>query len=211
MRRSPVSGGFVYCPVDKMSRSPDPTPAVEPFVIRHAVSADIPRLMELDHSYSTDHVWQMSLQPGSPGVEVAFREVRLPRPMRVGYPRRTERLAEEWTERSAVWVGEIDDRLAGYLAMAPAPAPDALWVTDLAVEPAFRRQGLGRRLLAEAIGWGRARQQARLFLEMQSKNFPAIQLAQKLGFVFSGYSDFFYPNEDISLFFSFDVQARSSK
>ena len=118
--------------------------------------------MDLDHSYSTDHVWQMSLQSVSPGVEVAFREVRLPRPMRVGYPRRVERLADEWTDRTAVFVGEIEERLAGYLALASAPAPDALWVTDLAVEPALRRQGLGRRLLGEAIGWGRARHQARL-------------------------------------------------
>ncbi len=181
-----------------------------PFVIRHAVSTDIQRLMELDHSYSTDHVWQMSLQPVSAGMEVAFREVRLPRPMRVAYPRRVERLADEWTEGSAIFVGEVDERLAGYLALASAPAPDSLWVTDLAVEPAFRRQGLGRRLLGEAIGWGRARHQGRLFLEMQSKNFPAIQLAQKMGFVFSGYSDFFYPNEDISLFFSFDLVSRSA-
>jgi ribosomal-protein-alanine N-acetyltransferase len=182
---------------------------LEPFVIRPAVSADIPRLIELDHSYNTDHVWQMALQPGTAGVEVAFREVRLPRPMHVLYPRRVERLADEWTDRSHVSVGEVDGRVAAYLALAPAPAPDALWVTDLAVEPAFRRQGLGIRLLGEAIGWGRANDQARLFLEMQSKNFPAIQLARKLGFVFSGYSDFFYPNEDISLFFSLDLVSRS--
>ncbi len=201
---------FGCFPVDKTNHGRDPAPDLEPFLIRHAVSTDIPALIGLDHSYSTDHVWQMSLQPAAPGVEVAFREVRLPRPMRVGYPRSVERLADEWTERSAVWVGEIDERLAGYLAAAPAPAPDALWVTDLAVEPAFRRQGLGRRLLAEAIGWGRARHQARLFMEMQSKNFPAIQLAQKMGFVFSGYSDFFYPNEDISLFFSFDLASHSA-
>lgn len=179
---------------------------MEPFVIRPAVSTDIPRLMELDHGYSTDHVWQMALQSAAPGVEVAFREVRLPRPMRVAYPRTVERLADEWTERSVVLVGEADERPAGYLCLAPAPAPDALWITDLVVDPAFRRQGLARRLLSEAIGWARARGQARLFFEMQSKNHGAIQLAQKMGFIFSGYSDFFYPNEDISLFFSFALR-----
>jgi len=179
---------------------------MEPFAIRPAVSPDIPRLMQIDHSFNTDHVWQMALQSGSPSVEAAFREVRLPRPMRVAYPRRVERLADEWTERSLVLVGEADDRPAGYLSLAPAPAPDAMWVTDLVVDPAFRRQGLARRLLSEAIGWSRVRSQVRLFFEMQSKNHPAIRLAQKLGFVFSGYSDFFYPNEDISLFFSFDLR-----
>jgi GNAT superfamily N-acetyltransferase len=179
---------------------------MDPFAVRPAVSTDIPRLMELDHSYSTDHVWQMALQPGAPSVEVAFREVRLPRPMRVAYPRRIERLADEWTDRSVVMVAEADQRPVGYLALAPAPAPEAMWITDLVVDPAHRRQGLGRRLLGEAIGWSRARAQSRLFFEMQSKNYGAIQLAQKMGFVFSGYSDFFYPNEDISLFFSFDLR-----
>jgi ribosomal-protein-alanine N-acetyltransferase len=179
---------------------------MEPFVIRAAVSSDIPRLMGLDHSYSTDHVWQMALQAAMPSIEIAFREVRLPRPMRVAYPRRVERLADEWTERSVVLVGEADGRAAGYLSLASAPAPEAMWITDLVVDPAFRRQGLGRRLLSEAIGWSRARSQGRIFFEMQSKNHPAISLAQKMGFVFSGYSDFFYPNEDISLFFSFDLR-----
>lgn len=176
------------------------------FTIRQAISSDIPRLIAFDHSYSTDHVWQMSLQTGPPAVEVAFRQVRLPRPMRVGYPRRVERLAEEWTERYLVLVGEAEEISAGYLALAPAPAPEAVWVTDLVVDAPFRRQGLARALLGEAIGWSRPRGAARLFLEMQSKNYPGIALAQKMGFVFSGYSDFFYPNEDISLFFSHDLR-----
>jgi GNAT superfamily N-acetyltransferase len=179
---------------------------MEPFAIRQAVSSDIQHLMDLDHSYSTDHVWQMAIHAAAPAIEVAFREVRLPRPMRVAYPRRVERLADEWTERSVVLVGEADGRAAGYLSLTPAPAPDALWITDLVVDPAHRRQGLGRRLMSEAIGWAQARGHGRLFFEMQSKNYPAIQLAQKLGFVYSGYSDFFYPNEDISLFFSFDLR-----
>jgi GNAT superfamily N-acetyltransferase len=179
---------------------------VSAFTLRQAISSDVPRLIAFDHSYSTDHVWQMSLQPGGPGVEVAFREVRLPRPMRVGYPRRVERLADEWTERSLLLVGETDETAAGYLALAPAPAPDAMWVTDLVVDAPFRRQGLARALLGEAIGWCRPRGAGRLFLEMQSKNYPGISLARKFGFVFSGYSDFFYPNEDISLFFSHDLR-----
>jgi ribosomal protein S18 acetylase RimI-like enzyme len=45
-----------------------------------------------------------------------------------------------------------------------------------------------------------------MFLDMQSKNYPAIRLAQKMGFVFSGYSDHYYPNQDIALFFSLDVR-----
>src|SRR3990172_8804491 len=141
---------------------------MEPFAIRPAISSDIQRLMALDHSYSTDFVWQMALQTAAPTIEIAFREVRLPRPMRVAYPRRVERLADEWTDRSLLLLGEADGHAAGYVSLAPAPAPDAMWITALVVGPAHRRQGLGRRLLGEAIGWARAGGYTRLFFEMQS-------------------------------------------
>jgi GNAT superfamily N-acetyltransferase len=179
---------------------------MESFEIRQAISADIPYLMKLDHSYSTDHVWQMAFQPSGPDVQVAFHEVRLPRPMRVNYPRDVERLADEWVDRSLVLVTHEQNRPLAYLALAPAPAPDAVWVTDVVVEPTARRQGVGSRMMTEAIHWSQERHRGRLFFEMQSKNYPAIQLARRLGFAFSGYSDYFYTNEDISLFFSLDLR-----
>ncbi len=179
---------------------------MDPFEIRQAISADIPYLVKLDHSYSTDHVWQMAFQPTAPDVQVGFHEVRLPRPMRVNYPREVDRLADEWVDRSLVLVAHDENRPVAYLTLAPAPSPDGVWITDVVVEPAARRQGLGSRLLGEAIRWSKERNQARLFFEMQSKNYPAIQLARRLGFAFSGYSDYFYSNEDISLFFSLDLR-----
>jgi hypothetical protein len=47
---------------------------------------------------------------------------------------------------------------------------------------------------------------SQLFLEMQSKNIPAIRLATKMGSVFSGYSDRYYPNQDIALFFALSLR-----
>jgi hypothetical protein len=51
--------------------------------------------MALDHSYSTDYVWQMALQGGgTPTIEVAFVEVGfLSHACRL--PRKVERLADE--------------------------------------------------------------------------------------------------------------------
>jgi RimJ/RimL family protein N-acetyltransferase len=40
---------------------------------------------------------------------------------------------------------------------------------------------------------------------MQSKNYPAIALARKLGFSYSGYSDRYYADQDIALFFYLGV------
>jgi len=42
----------------------------------------------------------------------------------------------------------------------------------------------------------------RLLLEVQPKNYPAIQMAKKLGFELCGYNDHYFANHDIALFFS---------
>ena len=39
-------------------------------------------------------------------------------------------------------------------------------------------------------------------MEMQPKNYPAIQFAYKLGFEFSGYNDQYYRDQEIAIFFS---------
>lgn len=162
--------------------------------------------MQLDHSYRTDHVWQMSLQPTSMETAITFREVRLPRPMRVAYPRDPGRLADEWTNASAFLVAEREQQLLGYLALSAWSVPGTGWVTDLAVAEPQRRTGIGTRLLASGRRWCTEYGLSRMTLEMQSKNYPAIQLARKLGFVLSGYHDRYYPDEEIALFFTLNLR-----
>ena len=92
--------------------------------IRPAVSTDIPGLTELDHNYSTDHVWQMGKRSSLAGViDINFREIRLPRIMRVTYPRSPDLLADEWLKRLQVLVAETDGQVCGYSALMKAPAP----------------------------------------------------------------------------------------
>jgi len=163
--------------------------------------------MALDHSYQTDHVWQMALTAaGTPETSITFREVRLPRPMRVEYPRDPKRLADEWTNVSEILLAESEHEYLGYLVLDSGLAPDTGWVTDLVVAVIHRRRGVATRLLAAAKRWCLDQGLGRLTLEMQSKNFPSISLARKLGFFHSGYHDKFYPDEEIALFFSLNLK-----
>jgi ribosomal protein S18 acetylase RimI-like enzyme len=173
--------------------------------IRNAISSDIPALMGFDHGFSTDHVWQMGFRGQGDGIEVQFQEVRLPRPMRVTYPRFPELLADEWSHRLVVLVAEGDSGLVGDASLVEAPAPGAVWLTDVVVDLRHRRQGTGSALVLAGCGWAKERGYKAVFMEMQTKNFPAIRLAKKLGFAFSGYSDNYYPDQDIALFFSMPV------
>jgi ribosomal protein S18 acetylase RimI-like enzyme len=175
------------------------------YLIRRANSGDIPALMNLDHGYSTDHVWQMSSDRGSDEVGVTFREVRLPRPMRVTYPRDPDRLADEWVLREALLIAEIESEPLGYVSLVHGPAVDSGWIIDLVVSLRCRRQGVATRLIQAAREWCREHGLTKMFIEMQSKNYPAIKLVKKLGFVFAGYSDHYYPEQDIALFFSLEL------
>lgn len=49
------------------------------FVIRDALPADIPGCLALDHTFSTDQVWQMHLFQDVGNTQITFRTERLPR------------------------------------------------------------------------------------------------------------------------------------
>ena len=177
--------------------------------IHQAISSDITDLVALDHDYSTDHVWQMALNRASDEISVVFRQVRLPRPMRVHYPRPSQGLADDWTRKAVVLVAEAEGERLAYLSLAQAPADHAGWISDLVVSSRHRRQGIATALIGTARAWSRERGHHSLFIEMQSKNFPAINLARKLGFTFAGYSDQYYPEQEIALFFQLGIRERS--
>ena len=170
--------------------------------IRPAIASDIPALVALDHSYSSEHVWQMEIQSEEKQVSINFREIRLPRSVRVDYPRRAQNLADEWTRRSGLLVATLEAEVVGYISLELEIAPLTAWATDLAVLRRFRRQGIGSGLVLAAQEWGEQHDLRHCVLEMQPKNYPAIKMAQKLGFELCGYNDRFYANHDIGLFFS---------
>jgi GNAT superfamily N-acetyltransferase len=175
---------------------------VDNLTIRTITNADVPHLMGMDHSSSTDHVWQLELRRDTraPQVSAVFREVRLPRPVPLTYPNDPFSLADEWKRKAAVWLAENASGAIGYLAVG-LPRAGVAWITDVAVAPAWRRKGVATALLSTVHAWCSERQMHRIFIEMQSKNHPGIALAQKNDFEFCGYNDRYYSNQDIMLVF----------
>ena len=170
--------------------------------IRPAVAGDISHLVALDHDYVSDTVWQMDVTAEENQVGVSFRQVRLPRSVRVEYPRPPRILADEWSGRALLLVALLEDEPIGYISSMQGVAPATNWVTDLVVTRRVRRQGVGTTLILAAQDWARQFYPNRMILEMQPKNYPAICLAQKMGFDFCGYNDRYFLNHDIALFFA---------
>src|SRR5689334_6789121 len=148
--------------------------------------------MALDHSCSSDYVWQLELRRESGQVSASFREVRLPRSIEVKYPRNPSTLADEWAHRDVVMVALEEGVPIGYLCAILEQASAIAWVTDVVAAPA---------LLTATQTWALERGVRRLILEMQSKNQAYIRLAQKFGYEFCGYNDQYYLTQDVALFF----------
>lgn len=170
--------------------------------VRPAVPADLKQCAFLDHHYTTERVWQMSRREENGGVMIAFHSVRLPRPMRVHYPRDPNNLWSDWRQWDCFMVAEEEGYIRGYLGMTVQAAEGRGWVRDLAVGRPFRHNQVGTALLQHAMQWASDQQLHYLTLEMQSKNYPAIRFCKKLGFVFCGFNEHYYPNQDIALFFT---------
>ncbi len=174
--------------------------------VRPARSDDIHALAAFDHSYSTDYVWQVDFREEQGQITSIFRQVRLPRSMRVQYPRSGEALAANWTRRRLFIVAETQGRVCGYLSVADGAMADIGSVAEFAVERKSRRQGIGTALVTSAADWARSAGLRRLVVETQSKNYPAICFCQKHGFTFCGYNDGYYANRDIALFFGMTLK-----
>ena len=114
--------------------------------------------------------------------------------------------SEPWSEsafRSAFaggitlfFAAEAAGKAVGYAGMQCIL--DEGFVTNIAVDPAFRRMGAGRALLTRLLETGREKGLATLSLEVRTSNLPALRLYEAAGFKQAGRRKNFYsrPTED---------------
>jgi len=169
--------------------------------------AELPDLnvcYQMSKSYHTDYVWQMQSSETEHTVNVQFDIVRLPRSMQVEYPRNPDELLEHWHQEQCFFVARtITGEFIGFVDALSRPWENLVWIFNLVVHQRHRRQGIGTALLKTVTKWTTTHHDhARLMLEMQTKNYPAIRFAQKNGFQYCGYNERYYANGDIALFFS---------
>ena len=112
-------------------------------------------------------------------------------------------LAEELQNPLAVFLVAEDvdaESAVGYLGMHHIL--DEGFIANLAVHPAYRRQGIARSLLREAQEYAEAHDLARLTLEVRASNVPAIALYEGMGFTRDGIRPGFYdsPKEDAAIY-----------
>jgi len=95
-----------------------------------------------------------------------------------------------------VWVAMQDDEIAG--AVASREAAGEAEILNLAVAPAWRGRGIGRRLMETALDWAVSAGVRRVFLEVRESNARARVFYFRLGFTEAGRRQGYYqhPAED---------------
>jgi GNAT superfamily N-acetyltransferase len=175
-------------------------------IIRLAELADLNLCHELDGSYTTDYVWQMQANENERSIAVRFDTVRLPRPMKVAYPREPDELLSNWRQGECFLVAaDASGQPIAFLDMTAQAWHGVGWIRNLIVHQSHRRQGIATAMLRAARHWALDNELIKLTLEIQTKNFPAICFAQKHRFAFCGYNDRYYSNGDIAVFFSLNL------
>lgn len=170
--------------------------------IRPAVSNDIQALIQLSHLSETTHTWQMNNLYEEGQIQASFRRIRLPRAFSLDYPRQPDALINGWSRKDLFLVARIENQRCGYLTLEIIERQSAR-ITDLVVDEPFRRQGVATALLLSAQDWLRTNGIYRMLLELPIKNEAVIALAEKLGYVYSGFMDGFFDNREIAFFYSY--------
>jgi len=169
--------------------------------IRQGWSGDAERLLQLDGSFESQWAWQME-EAAPARMATSFRQVRLPRPLRVEYPTEARELLGRLRREDYLLIAEEEDQARGYLLMEAQEWRRTGWVHLLAVDRPYRRRGTGKALVEAAASLGQEKGLWRLVLELQTNNYPAICFCQQVGFRFCGFSSQYYANNDIALFFT---------
>lgn len=101
--------------------------------------------------------------------------------------------AQEYIGRAdhAAWLATVDGRVAGQILVYENWNRLAL-IWDIAVDPPYRRMGIGRRLVQQAVDWARERELPGVMLETQNINAGACRLYESCRFVPGGFDAYLY-------------------
>jgi len=121
--------------------------------IRPAISSDIPLLMKIEPDCSTTHVWQMDYNSEPGQIGVSFREIRLPRPVRLEYPRSLSSMPDTWLQKDLFLVAAMGDQLVGFVTLVVDRETHTAKIADLVVAEKLRRQGIGTALVFACHEW----------------------------------------------------------
>lgn len=173
-------------------------------MIRSLTEADIPRLMEIDANFESDHY--LAVEKITHGLNVSWRlsEQALDPPFISTDYSLDERQCQEAATRLRAGDGlylvvEQAQHLIALLEVERERWRHTGMIWNILVDRQQRRRGIGLELVNRAVAWARKNKLRALVLETQTNNYPACCFYLKYGFKLGGIDDHFYSNDDIGV------------
>lgn len=176
-------------------------------VIRDGIETDIAWCMALESDYRAEYVWQMTVQEAADEIFISCRKQRLPRPLDARHEVSQRRLEMAIRRRHCFIVLQesLTNRILGYISMRVDETCQIAYLQDIVIDKPWRRQSLGARLVTVAQLWARENSLRQIIFEITTTNYPGILFAKSQGFIFCGFNDRHFPNQEIAVFFSLSI------
>jgi GNAT superfamily N-acetyltransferase len=140
----------------------------------------------IDTTFETDRVFD--LITSARAIELVERVLPAPRLKRYSIGE----VFAEWARWDTGWVAVEGDAILGFATVGYEPWHARLQLWFLYVEPAWRRRGVGRGLLARAEAHGRGLGATHVWLETSNVNVPGVRAYNRLGYALCGADALYY-------------------
>ncbi len=158
----------------------------------------LPKSRFKDHplafAYETDVVYEVVRDECEHETTFRFTLKTLEKPVKKAFE---AKLYPEYFQHAEAYGYDVEGVLAGVIEINHEPYNNRVRITECIVFDAFRRRGIGRRLIEHAVQRAKALRARALILETQTSNVAAIRFYRTCGFSLMGTDLTAYSNEDV--------------
>lgn len=147
--------------------------------------------------YGSSFEVRAKLLPSAENGRISYTIVDVPPYLKHYGPEEVEPDSYVANSDRIIFFAYAEDELAGQIRVLKYWNAYA-YVDDIAVEPAYRGQGVGRALMGRAIEWAKANGFPGLMLETQNNNVAGCRLYASCGFELRGFDTHLYKALDPS-------------
>ncbi len=187
--------------------------------IRPLIQADIPRLVEINPTFTAQTVIQITRTGVAPfwGWQLAEvpRSKIFDKKHAYDFDPIEQQNIQERLQAGNCLIDVVENssqgRLVGILDIALERWRRTAWLWNLMIDVNSRGKGWGQILVHRAIEWAKSQQLRAILLETQSNNPQACHFYAHMGFQLVGVNDVFYTNQDmedqeVALFWSYALE-----
>jgi ribosomal protein S18 acetylase RimI-like enzyme len=158
----------------------------------------------IDASYSTEYIYRILVR----GLTVEMQEEKLDARLQKSFD--LNDIEDSVKDAGHTIIAESEGKTVGFAAVRFESWNNRAVVAGIYVAPEYKRRGIGKALVREAVNCANALRARCLWLETQNLNYPAINFYLKMGFKFCGFDSSLYdPNrisaDEVALYFSLDL------